>query len=182
MDLKQVSQVLLGLETMTSRVYDLKEAILEKKDTSEGISEYKREILHLWKTLISSLSEDDLKEVMEERTRINKGKLLKYVSECAGVSVSRLLSTKKKRDRELVLPRQVHMVMLNVAFKDTLAKAGSIYNKDHATVLHAKNKPVKNLFDTDKYFREKYAKVFDFCYSIEPVLTKDYLGDEFKSE
>lgn len=64
----------------------------------------------------------------------------------------------KSRKRELVEPRQVIMTLLNTVARYSLANAGFLFGKDHATVLHAK-KTISNFIDTDEEFREKIKEI-----------------------
>lgn len=61
----------------------------------------------------------------------------------------------KSRKRHLVFPRQLNMYFLEKHTNYSLAMIGSIFNRDHATVLHAK-KTIQNLIDTDKRIRNQY--------------------------
>lgn len=87
-------------------------------------------------------------------------KVVSYICDAAGVSVSELKITKEWRKRELVEARQLHMTILKKFFNHTYASAGKIYEKDHATAMHAV-KTVLNLLQTDKNYFIKYADVFD---------------------
>ena len=64
----------------------------------------------------------------------------------------------KCRKRELVVARQLFMVLLEKYTNKTLAHIGGLLGKDHATVLHAK-KTIKDLVDTDKSFRVMYSEL-----------------------
>ena len=60
----------------------------------------------------------------------------------------------KKRDREIVFPRQVGHYFSKLLTNDSLAVIGvAIGNKDHATVLSSCKK-VNNLYDTEKKTRK----------------------------
>ena len=61
---------------------------------------------------------------------------------------------KKTKKREIAEARQVMMFYLHKVKGNSGAKAGKEFGKDHSTVLHA-CKTVKNLFDTNKEFRNK---------------------------
>ena len=80
---------------------------------------------------------------------------------CDGQVVDIELIYIKTRKREIVICRQLIMYFLKkFNRKQTLAEIGSVYGKDHATVLHA-IKTVNNLIDTDKSFSckvELYSK------------------------
>jgi hypothetical protein len=66
----------------------------------------------------------------------------------------------KSRKREIVLARQMAMVMAKKLTKYPLRTIGLEYGKkDHATVLHAV-KTVNNLRDTDKKIRGEYEDLY----------------------
>lgn len=67
------------------------------------------------------------------------------------------LST-KSRNRELVEARHAAMFLIRKHTSLSLTEAGQLFNRDHATVLHA-IKNVKNLIETDKAFRNKFLSV-----------------------
>lgn len=68
-------------------------------------------------------------------------------------------SETKCRKRELVLARQIAMYFILKYSTATLAKTGSKFgNKDHATVLHAKN-TIVNLIETDKIIRNEIKQL-----------------------
>lgn len=64
--------------------------------------------------------------------------------------------SKKNRKREMVLPRQLCMAMLNIhGYSNT--KAAQPFNKDHATTIHSR-KVISNIVDT-KYPKDDYDRV-----------------------
>jgi chromosomal replication initiator protein len=77
------------------------------------------------------------------------------------VEKSYLLQNNKKRDRLFVVPRQVIMtdLALNSDPKPSLAQVGTMFSKDHSTVIHA-IKTVKNLLDTDRNFKKTVGHLF----------------------
>jgi chromosomal replication initiator protein len=60
----------------------------------------------------------------------------------------------KSRNRELVVARHFAMWFRYLNTKDGPSRIGSLYNRDHATVIYA-CKAINNLIDTDKAFRKK---------------------------
>jgi len=62
----------------------------------------------------------------------------------------------KTRYTPIVRPRQMLMRLLKLNFyKLTLGEIGNMFNRDHATVLHA-IRAIQNLYDTDRDFRAFY--------------------------
>ncbi|MBP5259911.1 MAG: chromosomal replication initiator protein DnaA [Paludibacteraceae bacterium] len=73
------------------------------------------------------------------------------------IPVESLLSSSRKR--EIVQARQIAMYFSKQLTKDSLTTIGTtIGNRNHATVLHA-CKTVKDLIDTDKYFRSNVEDI-----------------------
>ena len=68
----------------------------------------------------------------------------------------------KTRKREIVTARQISMTICKLITKDSLSNIGSEHGgKDHATVLHS-IKTVKNLFDTNRSFRENILPLLEY--------------------
>lgn len=69
----------------------------------------------------------------------------------------------KSRKRELVQSRQIAMTLISKNVKGlSLDKIGSMFgNRDHATVLHAKQ-TVSNLIYSNKKFRDSYADLIQY--------------------
>lgn len=82
-----------------------------------------------------------------------------------------MYKNRKKRNRELVEARQVIMACYYEAFDKhkkypiSLAMVGSVFAKDHATVLHA-IKTVNNLKDTESSYVEKYSNAWKLVESV----------------
>ena len=78
----------------------------------------------------------------------------------------RSINTKK---REIVMSRQIVMAVYHRTFinKVSLDKAGSLYNKHHATVIHA-CKTLNNLRETDPIFDLEYKAVWDWALKYNP--------------
>lgn len=82
-----------------------------------------------------------------------------FAKTCQMLDVSKSDALSKNRKRELVECRQIAMYFCAENTKFTYSQIGyDIGDKDHSTVLHAK-KTVTNLLQTDKQFREKYARI-----------------------
>lgn len=80
--------------------------------------------------------------------------VLKKVCSFYGLDMTTVLNPTRKR--EIVLARQVAMHSLWRNTKMSLGQIGMcIGDKDHATVLHAKN-TVNNLYETDRRFKGEY--------------------------
>jgi len=68
------------------------------------------------------------------------------------------LSNTKYSWRELVLPRQIFMVMLYKYTEASLNRVGRLVDKKHSTVIYAK-KTINNLIDTDREFAERFKRI-----------------------
>ena len=62
------------------------------------------------------------------------------------------------RGREYVVARQLFIYFMLKYTKKTLREVGKYFNKDHATVIHART-TINNLIETDRYFRETFEKL-----------------------
>lgn len=88
------------------------------------------------------------------------------------------------RKKEIVQARQTTMELSYKLLKLSLSDVGYYFNKDHATVLHAKKK-INNIYDTEIEFRYKYNSLESKCrrmLSIKPKTTKIMSRDEVISE
>lgn len=88
------------------------------------------------------------------KTRI----LVNIITKKFGIFEEELFS--KKRDREIVEPRQLITYMIKKETELSLAQIGMIINRDHATVLHSV-KAWNNLLDTEQPIRIKTREVAD---------------------
>ena len=64
-------------------------------------------------------------------------------------------NTHKTRKREYAQARQQAMFIIKNNTRLSLSDVGSLFNRDHATVIHAK-KTVQNLCDTDRGYNEQF--------------------------
>ncbi len=175
MDLQILSKAQEALEAFQEVVYDLKDKVL--KGTYESkilVSEYMTESQKLGSSLRSAVRSSE--DISKTERRINMNELSRKVSECAEISETDLLSFKGKK-REYAVARQVHMAMLHKGFKVNQQVCGDIYELNHATALHS-CKIIKNLYETDKLFRQQYGSVITFCLEIEGIgdNISEYLG------
>jgi hypothetical protein len=99
-----------------------------------------------------------------------ESKIIKTICQCAGITEYELKSNCKKRKRELVWARQLHMVLRHLFIKknESLSQTGAIYYKDHATVLHAKKVVASALEGFDVEFRERFREVFELTLAYYP--------------
>jgi chromosomal replication initiator protein len=94
----------------------------------------------------------------KERVAVNQKSIaeliLVEVAHLHNLTVDEIVSI--TREREVVLPRQKAMVLMDKYTTLTLAKIGNEFSgKDHATVLHAK-KTIANICETDKSFKAEF--------------------------
>lgn len=181
MDLRAIDEAKTGMEAMMDKIYTLQEAITEgnkeKKEAAKDV--YTSGIRELYYILIKSTSTSQSDTLAKRELALVE--LSRLVSRCSKIPESKLSQNTGRRIRELVLPRQIHMALAAKTFGMSLANAGKIYTKDHATVLHAA-KTIRNLWQTDRHFREKYAPVFNHCfaYDLDASKTKtiDFLTEK----
>jgi hypothetical protein len=65
---------------------------------------------------------------------------------------------KKTRKTDHKEARQWYMFFARTILRYSLSRAGVLYDKDHATVLHSL-KTIRNLVEGDKPFQDKYCDV-----------------------
>lgn len=80
----------------------------------------------------------------------------------------------KSRKRKIVNTRQLMYYLMCKNTKNSLARIGTIFNQDHATVLHAK-RATENIIDTDRYYRKIVEE-------IQKEITALFNGAELKSK
>lgn len=181
MNLQSLSKVRDMLDILDERMYNLKEALLAQKgDTSQLERKYQYASTEVMLVLNESISERN-EEINNKRKEVYMRKLLNIVCLCANVNEKELLLSGNFRKRKFVLPRQVHMSFLHKTFGISLAKAAANYSQDHATCSHA-YKTIRNLYQTDKTFREDYWPVIEHCIAYDQLVKKnrtiDYLNEK----
>jgi chromosomal replication initiator protein len=72
--------------------------------------------------------------------------VLNTVSDSLGIPIA--IMTNCTRRREVVFARQISMIMLNHFTEMSLKSIGQIFNRDHTTVIHAKER-LSDLCDTE---------------------------------
>lgn len=83
------------------------------------------------------------------------------------------IKTRLKKYRE---PRQVMQTAVYLAAKNKFPEScsfeivGKMFNKNHSTIIHSV-KTVKNLYETDKFYRGKYFRVFEYI----KLINNDFL-------
>lgn len=96
--------------------------------------------------------------------------ILNMICKCAYTTPEELQREYKTRKGEFVKARQVHMVIRNLVIRhnESTATTGAIYNKDHATFLHAKKRVINALEGFDKEFREQFRGAFEMTRMLYP--------------
>tara|TARA_R110001599_G_scaffold178277_2_gene370744 strand:- start:109 stop:534 length:426 start_codon:yes stop_codon:yes gene_type:complete len=83
--------------------------------------------------------------------------VLNTVTNLTGITVEKMRS--RTRVRGIVDVRQVAMYLVDKYTRLTLSKTGQLFNRDHATVLHSKNR-VK---DAKNGYNEELRQIVDLC-------------------
>jgi hypothetical protein len=183
MNLQKISKVKTAMEDMMSKIDNLQEIITDdckdERQVEIATESYKSQIKELYLTLIDSVSKKYSEKIIERE----KGLIIlrSLVSMCSGISEEELSKNTVRRKRVLVLPRQVHMAFAFKTFGMIQADAGRLYDKDHATALYGA-KTVRNLWQTDKIFREVYSPVFEHCFQHDAKSSKTTTIDFLNSE
>lgn len=123
---------------------------------------------HSFKDEYTKCRKEDNRKITLKR---NLNHLETLVSDACGYSFEELKENKKRQYREYVIPRQVHIALIRLAFGFTLHKAAKVYNKDHTTVDNC-IKATNKLLETSNMFRHQYRQVFEFAVSLNPDLKK----------
>ena len=181
MNLKQISEVKLHLEELLNLCYDITEALMEGNNT--GLNEmeisYSTIVINLDAAILKTLPKFTIDVLKKRRLYAELAKLDEIIIKTSGLTHEQ--RSVRTRKREIVLARQVHMALLQKVFGYSDYNAGLEYNLDRATAIHA-CKTVKNLYQTNKTFREDYAPVFKHCLSLKDYgfNLKTYLQDEME--
>lgn len=165
-------EVETAMELMHTELYDIKEYIINGgDDENKLVIKYINAVVKLNNDLREAPSLNDA--ISEKEKEVSMTKLESLIYDISGYSKNELLKY-TGRKREFVMPKQVHMTLLHVMYDYTLAKAGSIYSKDHATALHS-CKTVRNLYLTNRSFFDKYKPVFEHCKIFSMDLFDDFI-------
>lgn len=89
----------------------------------------------------------------------------------------------KSRVKDIVSARYMTFAAFRERTHMSLSDIGSVFNKDHATVLHGV-KQVSNLSETDKLYEKKYNELLRQTYvtfkKYVPHIRRNSAGDEIK--
>ena len=83
--------------------------------------------------------------------------VLKTVTSLTGITLEIMRS--RTRVRGIVDVRQVAMYLVDKYTRLTLSKTGQLFNRDHATVVHSKNR----VNDAKNGFNEELRQIVDLC-------------------
>jgi chromosomal replication initiator protein len=110
------------------------------------------------KPITLELTKEVLKDLLREPQKlITVDFIQRCVAEEFGISLSELKT--KRRNKNIVLPRQVAMYLSRELTELSLPEIGSFFGgKDHTTVLHSYNKIKKDL-NTNKVLQNKIERV-----------------------
>jgi len=84
--------------------------------------------------------------------------LINYVCKNHGITILQLQS--KKRNREIVECRHEIFYILHKVYKVRSIKVGSLFNRDHSTVLHS-CKTVSNFIEIDKKYENHMSNLIN---------------------
>lgn len=84
--------------------------------------------------------------------------IINNVEDCFDLKFNQV--NNRSRKRHLVIPRHVAYYFTCMFTKYSLSSIGSVFNNDHATVLHAKNS-VNNMIFSDRDFRNLITNLKD---------------------
>lgn len=164
--LQEISELQGEIEIFLDRTMDVKEALLIKNDCAI------QQAMRLYRSKADELITLIIKTIYHAKPlQIDKSlavSVFDMICKTSNVSKDELIKKHKSRKFKYLIPRQIHLSILYTTFNLSLSRAGEFYNKDHATVLSS-IRAVNNYLDTDASYREKYKKVFEQCYRINPA-------------
>lgn len=183
MNLQKISEAKTKMEIMYDAIYELQEAIISKNeiDIKNATESFRIKAKELYFTLIFSIS--STKKKNDINRTIYMDMLPHLIHKCSGISMEDALINKHNKELVYLIPRNLHMSLLNKTFGISFQKCGDIYNKNSATVMNSV-KTIRNFFQTDSDFREKYNDVFQHCIEFDHFMnstkTIDYLNEKSK--
>ena len=101
--------------------------------------------------------------------KLNPELVIQIVNTITGADVRKQLNTKR---REVVEPRQLAMYFLYSYTPLPMAQVGKIFNRDHATVLHA-YRCIPNYIKGDRELRDKFVRIQKSIVNNAPIM-KEY--------
>jgi chromosomal replication initiator protein len=84
----------------------------------------------------------------DQQTSLSSQKILELVADIFGIKVEDILS--KSQSREIVLPRQIAMYLFRKELKMPYIKIGSVFSRDHSTVMSSIKQITKSIEIQDK--------------------------------
>ena len=136
-------------------------------DRAKVISDFRFIIQAEENDMILSAMIADYKEKGLYNTNVTQNDIIENVCRRTGVPVEILFRYNKCRKREYVLTRQLIMMFIKTILDVSLAVAGRVFDKDHATALNAINE-MKKLYATQADYRQMMHELaIDF--NIKPV-------------
>lgn len=113
------------------------------------------------------LSPEDFSITKFPDTENTKNNFISALESDTGLRFIDVKNTAKIRKGELKDFRLFHMFFLKRVMDYSLADAGEVYKKDHATVLHAV-KNICNWYHTNRKFRETYEHSIKYILDLRP--------------
>ena len=155
-------QILIKLETFEIAIFfEINDAMilffshipLVHLDSAEDLQAFLTGIKGKMVNEQGEVSVSDLTDAMSEDD------FVKLICQITEVDPVRLKTDTHYRGGMYPLARQLHMIVRNLAFKMSTAKAAEYYNQDHCATLHAK-KVVLGMRQVDPAFRRLTDPIF----------------------
>lgn len=113
------------------------------------------------------LAAEALRDVVALPASMEPSAIINAVSAYYRVPVESILG--ERRNKEIVLARQMSMYLLRTELSLSLPQVGAcVGNRDHSTVMHGHDK-IKNLIEEDSDLRKDYLAIREALYSEEKV-------------
>ncbi len=107
--------------------------------------------------LFQNISDELQMENVNYPTTYRFNDVIRTVTNLTGITQEKMSS--RTRIRGIVDVRQVAMYLIDKYTRLTLSRTGQLFNRDHATVLHAKNR-VK---DAKEGYNEPLKRIVELC-------------------
>jgi chromosomal replication initiator protein len=134
----------------------------------EGVINHLSMALHQGQEIDLNLAKEALKHISDDNLHeLTEGVIIDSVSRFFGISVEDLLS--KKRNKELVFPRQIAMYLCRTLLDMSFPNIGKAFNgKDHSTVMYAVEQ-ISNHIEVNSELQKTVDELKKFISSGSPI-------------
>lgn len=164
-----------AIEEYQEAIYNMKEEVAIPAYDKETMKEKYMSALYAFNSKIKSVVDVDNSVFLAEK-ELHMTNLFVLICKCNSSKKNDIIRN-RTRKRKYVFPKQLHVTFLNVTFGLTLPACAALYEIKHETVMHAK-KTIRNLYQTDREFRQRFKSVIDLCLEYDYEKTFKFLNDK----